>query len=183
MKKNVLFIFIIIIFFTSISYAKKNELFPAYDEYLEKHSFGGPSNAELSICKILQDANLKYKIDNITLKDGTQKKLIKVNNASSIIDIEGNPYVISSSVMIIPTDDDLINLNSLVTMGATLNVFCTSSSPNESRKFLNIYNKFIGNNALSKKGLIGKCKYEMAQMNKRSSHYFFMVQFKPKNLK
>jgi hypothetical protein len=178
MKKIIIFI---VLLFLYSGVVNAEGMFPGLNKKIEHHSLGTTIKSEISIKNILREANLDFKVEDALPNDGTPRRIITAKKTGAILNINGRPDVISSFVIIVPTDDNIVNLNSLLVMGAALDTFCTHNSSDGGKLFLQKYSNFISSNKLKCNGIVGKCKYEMIQSEKKAKSQLFIVTFEPKN--
>ncbi|MGD0280674.1 MAG: hypothetical protein ABSC11_15410 [Smithella sp.] len=178
MKKNIIIAIIVLIISQNVL---AEEMFPGLNKKNNKHSLGLENKIEISLADIFRNAELQFKVEYSPLKDGTVRRIITVENSGAILYITGNPDVISSSVIIVPSKENIININSLLVMGATMDTLCTHNYPKDANMFLKKYSDFIGSNKTETRGTVGKCKYEMFQSESTVKNKLYAIDFKSKN--
>ncbi|MEJ5227227.1 hypothetical protein [Thermodesulfovibrio sp.] len=130
--------------------------------------------AEDEFLNIFKKADIKIETDDSPLADGTPRKIYKTE--LSIIEIIGKPEVKEVSIFFAPSKDFTKNNDVIISLGATMKVFCSEKSDYEENitYLFNSLTNFIKNKTSEKTINVGKCNVEFARPSKELPFYFVM---------
>lgn len=135
---------------------------------VSEKSLGDLDVAEPIVLNVLNEGNLKVRVKQDTLADGTPRKIYEGDTC--YVETIGKPRVKEVSVMFVPSKDINQNANTLIMLSGAMKAYCHGTSAQNSA-FVKVFTGFIGGTTKNKTTSVGQCRVKLFKGSKEFPLY------------